>query len=118
MLRPDDDIRMIAGLERVTSGEIYLNGKPDSRTPPRHRDIAVVFQNYALYPHKTVAGNRSYALKLRKTPKAETEEERCDASPTCSALARCWIECRTNSPAVSGSTSPSAGRPSASRNSS
>ena len=66
-------LRMIAGLERVTSGEIYLNGKPVSKTPPRHRDIAVVFQNYALYPHKTVAGNLSYALQLRKTPKAETE---------------------------------------------
>jgi multiple sugar transport system ATP-binding protein len=66
-------LRMIAGLERVTSGEIYLNGKPVSKTPPRHRDIAVVFQNYALYPHKTVAGNLSYALKLRKTPKSETE---------------------------------------------
>ena len=66
-------LRMIAGLERVTSGEIYLNGKPVTRTAPRHRDIAVVFQNYALYPHKTVAGNLSYALKLRKTPKTEIE---------------------------------------------
>jgi multiple sugar transport system ATP-binding protein len=65
---------MIAGLERVTSGEIHLNGKLINSTPPRHRDIAVVFQNYALYPHKTVAGNLSYALKLRKTPKAEIEE--------------------------------------------
>jgi multiple sugar transport system ATP-binding protein len=67
-------LRMIAGLERVTSGEIHLNGKLINSTPPRHRDIAVVFQNYALYPHKTVAGNLSYALKLRKTPKAEIEE--------------------------------------------
>ncbi|HEY7035476.1 MAG TPA: ABC transporter ATP-binding protein [Thermomicrobiales bacterium] len=64
-------LRMIAGLERVTSGEIYLNGKLVNATPPRHRDIAVVFQNYALYPHKTVAGNLSYALKLRKTSKQE-----------------------------------------------
>jgi multiple sugar transport system ATP-binding protein len=66
-------LRMIAGLERVTSGEIFLNGKLVNATPPRHRDIAVVFQNYALYPHKTVAGNLSYALKLRKTPKQEID---------------------------------------------
>lgn len=66
-------LRMLAGLERVSSGEIYLNGKLINRTPPRHRDIAVVFQNYALYPHKTVAGNLSYALQLRKTPRAEIE---------------------------------------------
>jgi multiple sugar transport system ATP-binding protein len=66
-------LRMIAGLERVSSGEIYLNGKLVNKTPPRRRDIAVVFQNYALYPHKTVAGNLSYALKLRKTPKREIE---------------------------------------------
>src|SRR5215217_2533916 len=66
-------LRMIAGLERVSSGEIYLNGKLINQTPPRHRDIAVVFQNYALYPHKTVAGNLSYALKLRKTSKSEIE---------------------------------------------
>jgi multiple sugar transport system ATP-binding protein len=66
-------LRMIAGLERVTSGEIYLNDKLINQTPPRHRDIAVVFQNYALYPHKTVAGNLSYALKLRKTSKSEIE---------------------------------------------
>src|SRR5262245_57402117 len=64
-------LRMIAGLERVSSGEIYLNGKLINQTPPRYRDIAVVFQNYALYPHKTVAGNLSYALKLRKTSKQE-----------------------------------------------
>jgi multiple sugar transport system ATP-binding protein len=66
-------LRMIAGLERVSSGEIYLNDKLINKTPPRHRDIAVVFQNYALYPHKTVAGNLSYALKLRKTSKGEIE---------------------------------------------
>src|SRR5215218_2471219 len=66
-------LRMIAGLERVTSGEIYLNDKLINQVPPRQRDIAVVFQSYALYPHKTVAGNLSYALKLRKTPKQEID---------------------------------------------
>jgi multiple sugar transport system ATP-binding protein len=66
-------LRMLAGLERVSSGEIYLDGKLINRTAPRHRDIAVVFQNYALYPHKTVAGNLSYALQLRKTPRVEIE---------------------------------------------
>ncbi len=66
-------LRMLAGLERISSGDIYLNGKLINRMPPRHRDIAVVFQNYALYPHKTVAGNLSYALKLRKTPRPEID---------------------------------------------
>jgi multiple sugar transport system ATP-binding protein len=66
-------LRMLAGLERVTRGEIYLDGQLINRVPPRNRDIAVVFQNYALYPHKSVAGNLSYALKLRKTPKSDIE---------------------------------------------
>jgi multiple sugar transport system ATP-binding protein len=66
-------LRMLAGLERVSSGEIYLDGQLINRVPPRNRDMAVVFQNYALYPHKSVAGNLSYALNLRKTPKSEIE---------------------------------------------
>jgi multiple sugar transport system ATP-binding protein len=66
-------LRMIAGLERVSGGEIHLDGRLINHVPPRQRDIAVVFQNYALYPHKTVAGNLSYALKLRKTPKQEID---------------------------------------------
>jgi multiple sugar transport system ATP-binding protein len=66
-------LRMIAGLESVTSGEIRIGDRIVNNLPPKERDIAMVFQNYALYPHKTVAENMSFALKLRNTPKAEME---------------------------------------------
>jgi len=64
-------LRMIAGLEEVTSGEIYIDGKLVNDVPPKDRDIAMVFQNYALYPHMTVFDNMAFGLKLRKYPKAE-----------------------------------------------
>ena len=62
-------LRMIAGLEDVSSGGIHIAGKRVNDLPPKDRDIAMVFQSYALYPHMTVAGNMSYSLRLRKTPK-------------------------------------------------
>src|ERR1700751_6450768 len=62
-------LRMIAGLEEVTSGEIYIGGELVNDLPPKDRDIAMVFQNYALYPHMTVFENMSFGLKLRKFPK-------------------------------------------------
>src|ERR1700727_1772360 len=58
-------LRMLAGLEPVSSGEIRIDGADVSRSAPKDRDIAMVFQNYALYPHMTVSGNMEYALKLR-----------------------------------------------------
>ena len=64
-------LRIIAGLEDATSGEIYFKGKPISSLSPRERDIAMVFQSYALYPHLNVAGNLGYALKLRGLKKAD-----------------------------------------------
>ncbi len=64
-------LRMLAGLEDVTAGEILIDGADVSRCPPRDRDIAMVFQNYALYPHMSVDENMGYALKLRHVPKAE-----------------------------------------------
>ena len=64
-------LRMVAGLEEVTEGEIWIGDREVSRLAPRERDIAMVFQNYALYPHLTVAKNLGYGLKVRKTPKAE-----------------------------------------------
>ena len=64
-------LRMVAGLEEITRGEIYIDGKLVNDEMPRDRDIAMVFQNYALYPHKTVRGNMEYPLKLRKVPKDE-----------------------------------------------
>lgn len=62
-------LRMIAGLEEVTSGEIRIAGNRVNELAPKDRDIAMVFQSYALYPHMNVAGNMSYSLKLRKTAK-------------------------------------------------
>ena len=64
-------LRMIAGLEEITDGEIEIGGAVVNDLPPKDRDIAMVFQNYALYPHMTVAENMSFGLKLRKFPKAE-----------------------------------------------
>jgi multiple sugar transport system ATP-binding protein len=64
-------LRMVAGLEDITSGKLLIGGKVVNNETPKERDIAMVFQNYALYPHMTVAENIGFALKLRKMPKAE-----------------------------------------------
>ena len=67
-------LRMIAGLENISGGEIRIGPKVVNDVPPKERDIAMVFQNYALYPHMTVADNMAFSMKLRKAPKAEIEE--------------------------------------------
>jgi len=67
-------LRMIAGLEEVTKGEIYIGDKLVNGVAPKDRDIAMVFQNYALYPHFNVYDNMAFGLKLRKTPKNEIKE--------------------------------------------
>ncbi len=64
-------LRMIAGLEAITAGTIAIGAKVVNNLPPAERDIAMVFQNYALYPHKTVGANMGFALKMRSMPKAE-----------------------------------------------
>lgn len=64
-------LRMIAGLEEITAGELYIDGRLVNDEEPKKRDVAMVFQNYALYPHMTVAGNMAFALKMRGMPKAE-----------------------------------------------
>lgn len=66
-------LRMIAGLEEISKGELFIDGKLVNDVSPKDRDIAMVFQNYALYPHMTVYDNMGFALKLRKTPKAEID---------------------------------------------
>lgn len=73
-------LRMIAGLEEATSGEIRIGEKVVNRVPPKDRDIAMVFQNYALYPHMDVYNNMAFGLKLRKTPKKEIEQRVHDAA--------------------------------------
>lgn len=67
-------LRMIAGLESVTKGEIYIGETMVNDLPPKDRDIAMVFQNYALYPHMSVYENMAFGLKLRKLPKREIDE--------------------------------------------
>ena len=64
-------LRMIAGLEEITAGEIFIDDVMVNDIPPKDRDIAMVFQNYALYPHMTVYENMAFGLKLRKYPAAE-----------------------------------------------
>ena len=65
-------LRMIAGLEDVTAGTVRIGGADVTDYAPRHRDIAMVFQNYALYPHMTVRENLGYGLKVRRVGKSET----------------------------------------------
>ena len=67
-------LRMIAGLEEITEGDIYIDDERINDIPPKDRDIAMVFQNYALYPHMTVYKNMAFGLKLRKYPKTEIEQ--------------------------------------------
>src|SRR4026208_2014111 len=67
-------LRMIAGLESISAGTLSIDGRVVNDVPPKNRDIAMVFQNYALYPHMTVRDNLAFALKLRKTPEAEIEQ--------------------------------------------
>ena len=68
-------LRMIAGLEEISDGELYIDGKLMNDVAPKDRDIAMVFQNYALYPHMTVYENMAFSLKLRKVPKAEIDKK-------------------------------------------
>ena len=68
-------LRMIAGLEEITSGELWIGDKLMNDVEPKDRDIAMVFQNYALYPHMTVYENMAFSLKLRKVPKDEIDQK-------------------------------------------
>ena len=68
-------LRMIAGLEEITGGELYIGGKLMNDVAPKDRDIAMVFQNYALYPHMTVYDNMAFSLKLRKAPREEIDRK-------------------------------------------
>ncbi len=73
-------LRMVAGLEEITSGELLIDGKLVNDIAPKDRDIAMVFQNYALYPHMTVFENMAFGLKLRKTPKGEIKKRVTEAA--------------------------------------
>jgi len=73
-------LRMIAGLEEISRGNIFIDGQRVNDVPPKNRDISMVFQNYALYPHMTAEKNMSFGLKLRRFPKAEIEQRVHEAS--------------------------------------
>ena len=73
-------LRMVAGLEEITGGEIYIGDKLVNDVAPKDRGIAMVFQNYALYPHMSVYENMAFGLKLKKTPKAEIDRRVRDAA--------------------------------------
>jgi len=73
-------LRMVAGLEEITSGMLFIGDKLVNNIPPKNRDVAMVFQNYALYPHMTVFDNIAFALKLRKYPKDEIKKRVFEAA--------------------------------------
>jgi len=73
-------LRMIAGLEDISDGSVFIDGKKVNDIPPKDRDIAMVFQNYALYPHMSVYNNMAFGLKLRKYPKAEIHKRVMEAA--------------------------------------
>ena len=108
-------LRMLAGLEEISDGEIRIGDRIVNDLTPKDRDIAMVFQSYALYPHMTVEQNLAFGLKLRKLPKKEIKERvqqrRADAARSRSSSSAS----RARSRAASGSASRWAARSSASR---
>ena len=95
-------LRMVAGLEHVSEGEIRIDSEVVNSLPPRERDVAMVFQNYALYPHKTVFENLAFPLKLRKFSR-ERSIARWAISRGCSSWRSSSSAGRANSPAGSAS---------------
>ena len=73
-------LRMIAGLEEITAGDLLIDGRRMNRVAPKDRDVAMVFQNYALYPHLNVADNMAFGLRIRKMPKAEIAKSIADVA--------------------------------------
>src|SRR5690606_16024473 len=67
-------LMMLAGFESVTSGDILIKGQPFTRLPPNKRNIGMVFQNYALFPHMTIAENLAYPLTVRKMPRSQIDK--------------------------------------------
>ena len=109
-------LRMIAGLEEVTDGELHHRRRASSTTSrPRDRDIAMVFQNYALYPHMTVRENMGFALKLAKVAKAEIEQQGRRGGGDARARRSTSTASRRSSPAASASAWRWAARSCASR---
>ena len=111
-------LRMLAGLEEVTDGAILIGDRDVTDMPPKDRDIAMVFQNYALYPHMTVADNMGFALKMAGVGKDEIEQARPRGRQAARPRATTSTASPRRSPAASASASPWAAPSSASRRSS
>ena len=110
-------LRMIAGLEDISGGDIAIGNRVVNDLPPKQRDVAMVFQNYALYPHMKVGENMGFSLKLRGAPKREIET-RVRPAADILGLCRCSTAIRASCPAASASASPWAAPSSATRMSS
>ena len=108
-------LRMIAGLEDISSGELKIDGETVNDRSPKDRDIAMVFQNYALYPHMTVRENMGFALKLAGVDKAEIDEKVEEAARDARPRASTSTAGRPTSPAASASGWRWGGRSSATR---
>ena len=108
-------LRLIAGLEDATGGTIVIGGQDVTLMRPQDRDIAMVFQNYALYPHMTVEQNLAFGLRLHKVPKEERQRRVLDAARTLGLDRTCSTASLRRSRAVSASASRSAARWCASR---
>ena len=108
-------LRMLAGLEPLDGGRIEIAGRDVSDVQPKDRDIAMVFQNYALYPSKTVAENMGFALKMQHVPKDERDRRVREAARILDLDEACSTASRRSCPAASGSASrwagPSSGSP-------
>ena len=111
-------LRMVAGLEDISTGELRIGGRRVNDVDPQGRDIAMVFQSYALYPHMSVADNMAYGLKLRKMPKDEIERAGQQGRRHARAHPAARPQARRSSPVASGSGWRWAARSSASRRSS
>ena len=81
-------LRLLAGLEEISDGNIKIGDRIVNDVPPKDRDIAMVFQSYALYPHMSVYDNMAFGLKLRKTPKSERKQPTFSTSAICSTASR------------------------------
>ena len=99
-------LRMIAGLEEISGGELIIDGKLMNDVEPKDRDIAMVFQNYALYPHMTVYDNMAFGLKLRKMPKDEIDQKGAGGRQDSGSGIICWIGNRRLFPVVRDSVLP------------
>ena len=108
-------LRMIAGLENITAGEIAIGGRVVNNVAPKERDIAMVFQNYALYPHMTVRDNMAFSLSLAKAPKAMIDQQVQRAAQILGLTPVSRTAIRGSSPAASGSASRWAARSCATR---